>query len=357
MGMRQTKHIFVGETRIATKNNWWQDTGTEYEKYNTYWYHADHLGSAQLVSNWKGEEYERIEYTPYGEIWVEKVKNGHESINYRFTGKEMDSETGLYYFGARYLDPKYSRWLSTDPALGDYVSQTSKGEGGIYNHINMHLYHYGGNNPIRFVDPTGLYDEENGYSKQEIKDFKNMSVMDQLSYLKSEFNSVTEGTTAAGTKAGFMRSQLKSNMKLHGLFFSMSGDEKFMNEDLRSFLNLNSEGKNDYSRADMENGGWFQMIPYLGDNEHQDNQNGGRNVKFCNRDGRETIFDAQGNYISEGHDAATFNYGYVSRLNPICTTLGSSHGQYDMKPFFRQTGTKPFYWSMRVGSNYGFNSR
>ena len=98
---------------------------------------------------------------------------------------------------------------------------------------------------------------------KEIKDFKNMSVMDQLSYLKSEFNSVTEGTTAAGTKAGFMRSQLKSNMKLHGLFFSMSGDEKFMNEDLRSFLNLNSEGKNEYSRADMRNSGWFQMIPYI----------------------------------------------------------------------------------------------
>ena len=165
MGMRQTKHIFVGETRIATKNNWWQDTGTEYEKYNTYWYHADHLGSAQLVSNWKGEEYERIEYTQYGEIWVEKVKNGHESINYRFTGNEMDSETGLYYFGARYLDPKYSRWLSTDPALGDYIPSAGKGNskdagnlpgmGGVYNHINFHLYHYAGNNPVKYVDPDG----------------------------------------------------------------------------------------------------------------------------------------------------------------------------------------------------------
>ncbi|MBQ1971306.1 MAG: RHS repeat-associated core domain-containing protein [Treponema sp.] len=167
MGMRQTKHIFVGETRIATKNNWWQDTGTEYEKYNTYWYHADHLGSAQLVSNWKGEEYERIEYTPYGEIWVEKVKNGHESINYRFTGKEMDSETGLYYFGARYLDPKYSRWLSTDPALRDYIPQAPvndearkannnlPGQGGLFNQVNFHLYHYAGNNPVRYIDPDG----------------------------------------------------------------------------------------------------------------------------------------------------------------------------------------------------------
>ena len=37
------------------------------------------------------------------------------------TGKELDSETGLYYYGARYLDPRVSRWLSGDPALGEYV--------------------------------------------------------------------------------------------------------------------------------------------------------------------------------------------------------------------------------------------
>ena len=158
MGMRQTKHIFVGETRIATKNNWWQDTGTEYEKYNTYWYHADHLGSAQLVSNWKGEEYERIEYTPYGEIWVEKVKNGHESINYRFTGKEMDSETGLYYFGARYLDPKYSRWLSCDPALGEYLTPDDNKQYGAFDYVNLNLYHYGHNNPLKYKDPSGEKD-------------------------------------------------------------------------------------------------------------------------------------------------------------------------------------------------------
>jgi RHS repeat-associated protein len=161
MGMRQTKHIYVGDTRIATKNNWWKDAGTDYEKYNTYWYHGDHLGSAQLVSDWHGDEYERIEYTPYGETWIEKIKSGFECINYRFTGKEQDSETGLYYYGARYLDPKYSRWLSCDPALGEYIpgagSDTSKlpGMGGVYNTINLNLYHYAGNNPIKYTDPDG----------------------------------------------------------------------------------------------------------------------------------------------------------------------------------------------------------
>ena len=164
MGMRQTKHIYVGDTRIATKNNWWKDAGTDYEKYNTYWYHGDHLGSAQLVSDWHGDEYERIEYTPYGETWIEKVKSGFESINYRFTGKEQDSETGLYYYGARYLDPKYSRWLSCDPALGEYVpgagADSSKlpGMGGVYNTVNLSLYHYAGNNPVKYTDPDGRED-------------------------------------------------------------------------------------------------------------------------------------------------------------------------------------------------------
>jgi RHS repeat-associated protein len=38
-----------------------------------------------------------------------------------FTSKELDGETGLYYYGARYLDPRTSRWLSGDPAMGDYI--------------------------------------------------------------------------------------------------------------------------------------------------------------------------------------------------------------------------------------------
>ena len=122
------------------------------------------MGSATLVSDYKGDEYQRIEYTPYGETWVEKTQNtGLEFLPYKFTAKEMDEETGLYYYGARYLDPRYSRWLSTDPALGEYVPANRKdaenlpGMGGVFNHINGNLYHYAGNNPVKFVDPDGNF--------------------------------------------------------------------------------------------------------------------------------------------------------------------------------------------------------
>jgi len=83
------------------------------------------------------------------------------------TVKELDTETGLYYYGARYLDPKASRWLSGDPALGEYlpsapISDEARkrngslpGMGGVFNYANLHVYHYAGNNPVNYVDPDG----------------------------------------------------------------------------------------------------------------------------------------------------------------------------------------------------------
>jgi RHS repeat-associated protein len=89
-------------------------------------------------------------------------------LRYRPVVKELDAETGLYYYGARYLDPKTSRWLSGDPAMGEYIpsapvndearkqNQNLPGQGGIFNHVNLHVYHYAGNNPVKYTDPDGV---------------------------------------------------------------------------------------------------------------------------------------------------------------------------------------------------------
>ena len=167
-GLRVHKHIFVGNSRLVTAMTHTDNSGdNEEQKAKRYYYHSDHLGSAQFVTDWKGRQYEHIEYTPYGELWIEEVAAGLDKLPFRFTGKELDEETGLYYYGARYLDPKYSRWLSGDPALGEYIPQAPiddeakkhnenlPGLGGVYNTVNLHVYYYAGNNRVKYVDPDG----------------------------------------------------------------------------------------------------------------------------------------------------------------------------------------------------------
>ena len=157
-GLRVHKHIFVGNSRLVTAMTHTDNNGDNAEqREKRYYYHSDHLGSAQFVTDWRGKQYEHIEYTPYGELWIEEVAAGLDKLPFRFTGKEMDGETGLYYYGARYLDPKYSRWISTDPALSEYMAGSSVGAGGIYNTVNFNVYHYGNNNPIKYTDPTGMW--------------------------------------------------------------------------------------------------------------------------------------------------------------------------------------------------------
>ncbi|WP_296685356.1 RHS repeat domain-containing protein [Treponema sp. UBA3813] len=167
-GGQSAKNIYLGETRIVTKLNSGENPTYQEEYYKQYFYHSDHLGSASLISDYKGNEYQRIEYTPYGETWVEKTQNtGLEFLPYKFTAKELDEETGLYYYGARYLEPKYSHWMSTDPAFGEYIPQAPindeakkhnsnlPGMGGVFNTVNLSLYNYASNNPIKYNDPDG----------------------------------------------------------------------------------------------------------------------------------------------------------------------------------------------------------
>ena len=156
-----SKHIYLGETRLVTKqtSDLEEHYGQSEELRHQYYYHPDHLGSAQLVTDFEGNEYQRIEYTPYGELWVEKKTANEKDMRYlpyKFTAKEQDEETGFYYYGARYLDAKYSRWISIDPALSDYLSKDyNSSSGGIFNPVNFNLYHYSSNNPIRYIDPDG----------------------------------------------------------------------------------------------------------------------------------------------------------------------------------------------------------
>ena len=106
--------------------------------------------------------FQHLEYFPFGETFVEE-NSRTEGTPYLFTGKELDSETGLYYFGARYYDPRTSIWASPDPILAEYLPQAGhrpgdiQGYGGVLNPPNLNLYGYVHNRPVVGVDPNGEF--------------------------------------------------------------------------------------------------------------------------------------------------------------------------------------------------------
>ena len=174
---------------------------------NTYFYHPDHIGSTSLVTNSYGEITQNISYIPYGEIFVEETTGGWQSPYY-FNAKELDEETGLYYYGARYLDPTRARWLSADPMLEKYMG--------------MSPYNYCAGNPVRLVDPDGradVYFEEDGSKIGEVKSetdnyyvTKTVKTTDEL-YEKS--NPDTKGYTTPIKESDALRVKVIVNSVSH----------------------------------------------------------------------------------------------------------------------------------------------
>ncbi|MFN3639567.1 MAG: RHS repeat-associated core domain-containing protein, partial [Flavobacterium sp.] len=110
-----------------------------------YYYHPDHLGTATFLTDANGLPYEFFLNLPFGETMAEQHSQTSDYQNrWKFTGHELDRETGLYYAGARYYDPRVSIWLSVDPLAERDHSWTP--------------YRYCYNNPINFTDPDGLHE-------------------------------------------------------------------------------------------------------------------------------------------------------------------------------------------------------
>ncbi|EAS20177.1 hypothetical protein BBFL7_02578 [Flavobacteria bacterium BBFL7] len=78
---------------------------------------------------------------PFGETMAEQTSISYYQTEFKFNGKELDSETGMYYYGARYYDPSLSIWMSVDPLAEQFP--------------NFSPYNYTMNNPINMVDPDG----------------------------------------------------------------------------------------------------------------------------------------------------------------------------------------------------------
>jgi RHS repeat-associated protein len=112
-----------------------------------YWYHPDYIQNVDLITDIDGAAYELFLYNPWGEQlhhWTSSSSSW--TSPYRFNAKELDPETGLSYYGARYYQSKLGVWLSVDPKSADAPGWTP--------------YRGFFNNPLNYIDPDGQWEKD-----------------------------------------------------------------------------------------------------------------------------------------------------------------------------------------------------
>ncbi|WP_204043226.1 SpvB/TcaC N-terminal domain-containing protein [Acrocarpospora phusangensis] len=139
---RETLHVTDDDQGVALVETRTLDTAGDPAPRRLIRYQfGNHLGSVALELDERAQIISYEEYTPYGNSAYQAVRGRTETPKrYRYTGKERDEETGLYYHGSRYYAPWLGRWISADPS-------------GLVDGVNVYAYANG--NPIRFNDPSG----------------------------------------------------------------------------------------------------------------------------------------------------------------------------------------------------------
>jgi RHS repeat-associated protein len=128
--------------RVTTTVNTDDSVATE-----KFYYHLDHLNSTKCVTREDGTLDVMYEYRAFGEQLKRLAADGSDpgdTAKYSYSGKELDEGTELYYFNARYYDATIGRFINVDPVQD-----------------GTNWYVYCANNPLSFVDPTGLDEYEN----------------------------------------------------------------------------------------------------------------------------------------------------------------------------------------------------
>ena len=144
----QVRALDAGGFAVGTWSEPWH-FDTEKNRIVTYYYVKDHLGSVRSTVNDESEVVHYSDYYPFGLEMPGRVRNA-DAPKERYTGHELDDESGFYYAQARYLDPVIGRWLAVDP-LTQYHSS----------------FVYSGNRPLVVSDRNGLkgdyYTEDGTY--------------------------------------------------------------------------------------------------------------------------------------------------------------------------------------------------
>lgn len=133
-------------------------SSTAFAAEKIFYYHTDQAGTPLAMTDESGTVVWTADYKPFGE--EQSINPATIENNEKFVGKEKDKETGLYYFGARYMKDSMGRFMAPDP-VGSVDPMTGKiNQKMLMNPQMLNPYSYGLNNPYKYIDPDGRWPEE-----------------------------------------------------------------------------------------------------------------------------------------------------------------------------------------------------
>ena len=303
------------------------DTTTE----ETFFFHSDHLGSTSYITDDKGNITQYDAYLPYGELLVDE-HSSTEEMPYKFNGKEMDEETGLYYYGARYMNPVVGLWYGVDKLTEKYPT--------------IGVYTYGAANPIKITDPDGYhvevtpslhgkYSVVGGFADNDLNIYvhygtKNQKVIGRMltkySFMDERGNAVKNAVIDLSDKSGekFLSNFMKDTPNLMVYMPNAVGGEKY-----------------DFKRAGTK----------IGDALYNNSSYHNRGMRV--RLGGKT-------YIASARDIGNFAAGYVAGKNDLSWDAAraafdgletAQHAVRGKLGIYREG--KPTQYAERLGYNIG----
>jgi len=308
-----TKHIYAGDELIATVELDGVSTSTNY-------IHTDHLGGTNVVTDEEGNIVQALDYYPFGGIRTNEQYTEFDEGR-KFTGHEWDDDIGMYYMGARYQNPEVGRFVSQDPAYLAVGSPAQKNITGIAlndylaDPQSMNSYSYAKNNPLRLLDPLGLFSLESG--KIESGD----TLKDITSTINQEF-----GTSYSIQQLATLNNISDPDKIYVGNTIIPNTGVPDVTNDLTSRMHQNANDKSIrnpwYFKSKVENGGDWDFKNQPGVYCSNQSCGGQEHTSYVFR-GQEIRYDAPGN-IHYGYVGSNTWYGTPSVLHHFA---GSAQNQ------------------------------
>ena len=247
-----TRYIFAGNLRLAKVT----PSGVLH-------FHKDHLTSTAAVSNAAGEKIDSADYIPFGQ---ERNHSGQRVTHYKYTDQELDSETGLYNYKARLYDPVSAVFISSDPYLSpNFVFDLIQGPNSLRGQRNfssvgdkpgnrartsatkalvdffsntsqrLDRYAYVQNNPINFVDSSGLWSEP----------IHNKIIKEAFKHLpESQRNQIEKGSAFADTHQDKKFNHMHAmSQKGESAESANSKMQDYINEHMNNYTTLKETGQ------------------------------------------------------------------------------------------------------------------